>query len=804
MSSEYVCDHCGTRNTGQPIREVVDGNTRQYCCQGCQTVASIIHAGGLDAFYRFRDQPLSRPDTLTDAERDSYALYRDPSIQSQLSRPGDQPGTLEIELLVRGITCAACTWLIEQHLRRLPGVQEAWVNGTTHRALVQWHPDQCTLADILVSLRELGYEALPYTPAEAEKQLTETRRTQLFRMGLAGIGAMQNMMLAVPTYFSLAPGEDFFDLLRWLGFLITLPVLLYSARPFFQNALRDLKTRHLTMDVPVALALALAFGASTWILLQGGSHTYFDSVCMFTFFILVSKSIEQGIQHRAVVTLNESAHQPPAYVECLNGDARWKPAAQLVLGDRIRVPAGAAVPADGRALSAGQVDEAMMSGEFMPRDVKPEDQVLAGSLVCHTALELEVTRAPGDSQMAVLEHLTRRAQSSKTRLIRLADRVASMFVARILVLIAVVGGFWVWHDATRAFDVVLAMLVITCPCALSLSIPAAQSAGLSTLRRAGVLVIRPDRLETLPSVRVAAFDKTGTLTAGRFQRTAIQLAPGLTETQALKLAATLERFSTHPIARAFEDIQVDKMEALQVEVVPARGIACQKDGHVYRIGTPEFALKGNPVPVRSIRASSKSTTIDVMLSRDGQWLANFSLQDRLRPEAPDVVRHLKEHDDLTCVQLTGDSSPDASLVGEALGMDIILTGLAPEDKVRHLDALRSELGPVMMVGDGLNDAPVMAAADISVAMNEASDLAKVSADVLLLAPSLTGVVKLIHLARKIRRVARQNIGWAIGYNLVALPFAAMGLVTPWVAALGMSISSLVVVLNASRLARRQE
>lgn len=804
MSTEYTCDHCGTRNTGRPITQVIDGHARQFCCQGCQTVAGIIHAGGLDAFYHFRDQPLNRPDTLSEAERDSYTLYRDPAIQSQLSRPGDQTGTLEIELLVRGITCAACTWLIEQHLKRVNGIQEAWVNGTTHRALVQWHPDQCTLADILLSLRELGYEALPYSPAEAEKQLAETRRTQLFRMGLAGIGAMQNMMLAVPTYFSLKPGEDFFDLLRWLGFFITLPVLLYSARPFFENALRDLKTRHLTMDVPVALALALAFGASTWILMQGGSHTYFDSVCMFTFFILVSKSIEQSIQHRAMVTLNESAHQPPAYVECLAGDTKWKPVAQLKPGDHIRIPAGAAVPADGRAHSAAQVDEAMMSGEFLPREVRPGDEVLAGSLVCHTALKLEVTRAPGDSQMAVLEQLVRRAQSSKTRLVRMADRIASLFVARILVLIALVGGFWIWHDATRAFEVVLAMLVITCPCALSLSIPAAQSAGLSALRRTGVLVTRPDRLEALPTVQIAAFDKTGTLTAGHFQRESIKLAPDISETRALKLAATLERYSTHPITRAFEDIPTDTTEDLQVEVVPAKGIMGQKDGHTYRIGTPDFALPEAPDPQHIPAVSTSSTTVNIMLSRDGQWLATFSLQDRLRPEAAEVITHLQNRYHLLCALLTGDNSPAARQTGEKLEMDTVLTGLTPEDKVRHLDALRAQHGPVMMVGDGLNDAPVMAGADVSVAMNQASDLAKVSADVLLLSPSLTGVLRLTEHARRIRRVARQNIGWAIGYNLVALPFAACGWVTPWIAALGMSVSSLVVVLNASRLARIQE
>ncbi|RMF18494.1 MAG: heavy metal translocating P-type ATPase [Gammaproteobacteria bacterium] len=804
MSTDYICDHCGARSNGQPITQDFDGQSRQFCCQGCQTVAGIIHAGGLDAFYRFRDQPLNRPDTLSAAERDSYALYRDPAIQSQLSHAGERPGSLEIELLIRGITCAACTWLIEQHLKRLPGIEEVWVNGTTHRAMVQWDPETCTLADILLRLRELGYEALPYSPAEAEKHLSETRRTQLFRMGLAGIGAMQNMMLAVPTYFSLKPGEDFFELLRWLGFLITIPVLLYSARPFFDNAFRDIRTRQLTMDVPVALALSLAFGASTWILINGGTHTYFDSVCMFTFFILVSKSIEQSIQHRAVVTLNESAHQAPAFVECLTGELKWKAAAQLQPGDKIRIPAGAAVPADGRALNASQIDEAMMTGEFMPRDVQPGDEVLAGSLVCHTALELEVCRSPDDSQMAVLEHLASRAQSSKSRLVRMADRIASLFVARILLLIAVVGGFWIWYDASRAFEVVLAMLVITCPCALSLSIPAAQSAGLSALRRAGVLVTRPDALEVLPRVRVTAFDKTGTLTLGRFQRTGVRVSPDITEEEALKIAAAMERFSTHPIARAFGDIQLESSLVQGVEVVPARGVSALHEGHIYRIGTPEFALDSTGALPTTENHSLTASQLEVVLGRDGRWLATFTLQDSLRPEAAEVVARLQEHDQMQCALLTGDNSQAARQIGQALGLSPVLTGLSPEEKVNQLQALGKTHGPVMMVGDGLNDAPVMAAADVSVAMNEASDLAKVSADVLLLTPSLMGVIRLTSVARKIRRIARQNIGWAIGYNLVALPFAASGWVTPWIAALGMSVSSLVVVLNASRLARTQE
>ncbi len=797
----FTCDHCGGTGTATPVCETLsDGIERKFCCHGCAAVARLIHEDGLDAFYRFRDKPLQRPELLDEGERASYQLYADPDIQIRLSRPGSSPGTREIELIIRGITCAACTWLIEQHLKKLSGVEEVWVNGTTHRALVQWHPDQITLADLLLGLRALGYEALPYSPAEAEKQAAENRRQQLFRMGLAGIGAMQNMMLAVPTYFALQPDESFYDLFRWLGLLITLPVLLYSARPFYVNALRDLRARHLTMDVPVALALTLAFGASTWVLFSGGTHTYFDSVCMFTFFLLVSKSIEQGIQHRALVTLNEVAHQPPRYIEVLDSPSRWKAVDQLVPGDHIRVPAGAAVPVDGVALSEGQIDEAMMTGEFLPREITAGEQVLAGSLVCHTALTLEVTRERDESQLAVLEQLAARAQSGKTRMVRMADRVAALFVGRLLILTVLVGAGWLWYDPTRAFDVILSLLVITCPCALSLSIPAAQSAGLASLRRAGVLIVKPDALDRLPEIRVAAFDKTGTLTHGRFSCTAIHcLAPDITENMALSHAAALEAHSSHPAARAFAGACSDTSPPFdQVRVWPSAGVEGWLDGDCYRIGSPDFTLD-DPAMV-----SGYGDGLPIVLSRNRQPLAVFVLSDALRDDAVDTLATLRSRHHLKTVLLTGDGSTHARQLARQLPLDEARFGLSPEDKLETVARLRRAHGPVLMVGDGLNDAPVLSGADVSVAMSEGADLAKVSADCLLLTHSLSRVTRLVDTAFRIRRTARQNIAWAIGYNVMAIPVAALGWVTPWIAALGMSLSSLVVVINASRLSRLKE
>lgn len=798
MSAPLPCYHCalpvppGSRFTARVL-----GETREFCCPGCQAVAEAIVAGGLEGYYRHRTETAANPEALPAQLGDELALLDRPDVQQPFVQ--HQGELAETTLILEGISCAACGWLIEKHLRQMPAVAEAGLNLSNHRLHVRWADGQLPLSGLLAELRRIGYAAHPYRPDKAAEQLAEENRRSLRQLGVAGMLWFQAMMATMATWpeFNIDLSAEMHEILRWVAMFLTTPIVFYSCQPFFRGALRDLRTRHLTMDVSVSLAIGGAYLAGIWTAITGKGDLYFDAVGMFALFLLAGRYLERRARERTAAATAQLVNLLPA--SCLRldeaGNSQRILLSELRIGDRVLVPPGAVLPADGLIL-AGQssVDESLLTGEYLPQPRQAGDSVTGGTLNVEGPLTLQVQALGDDSRLSAIVRLLERAQADKPRLAQLADSAAQWFLLVLLALAAVVGLFWWQHDASRAFWVVLSMLVATCPCALSLATPTALTAATGSLHKLGLLLTRGHVLEGLKRIDTVIFDKTGTLTEGRLTLRAVQPLGELDGERCLALAAALENRSEHPIARAFGRAP---QPAEAVESHPGLGLEGVVDGQRLRIGQAAFvcALSGQPAPA--------------IPNEHGQWLllgdargplAWLVLDDRLRDDAPALLQACRERGWRTLL-LSGDSSPMVQSVAAELGIDEVHGGLRPDDKLAILRQLHGEGRHVLMLGDGVNDVPVLAAADISVAMGSATDLAKTSADAVLLSNRLDSLVQAFVLARRTRRVIVENLVWAGLYNGLMLPFAALGWITPAWAAIGMSVSSLTVVLNALRLTR---
>ncbi|MCP1640604.1 Cu2+-exporting ATPase [Pseudomonas citronellolis] len=798
MSAPLPCYHCALPvPSGSRFTARVLGETREFCCPGCQAVAEAIVAGGLEGYYRHRTETAANPEALPAQLGDELALLDRPDVQQPFVQ--HQGELAETTLILEGISCAACGWLIEKHLRRLPAVAEAGLNLSNHRLHVRWADGQLPLSGLLAELRRIGYAAHPYRPDKAAEQLAEENRRSLRQLGVAGMLWFQAMMATMATWpeFNIDLSAEMHEILRWVAMFLTTPIVFYSCQPFFRGALRDLRTRHLTMDVSVSLAIGGAYLAGIWTAITGKGDLYFDAVGMFALFLLAGRYLERRARERTAAATAQLVNLLPA--SCLRldeaGNSQRILLSELRIGDRVLVPPGAVLPADGLIL-AGQssVDESLLTGEYLPQPRQAGDSVTGGTLNVEGPLTLQVQALGDDSRLSAIVRLLERAQADKPRLAQLADSAAQWFLLVLLALAAVVGLFWWQHDASRAFWVVLSMLVATCPCALSLATPTALTAATGSLHKLGLLLTRGHVLEGLKRIDTVIFDKTGTLTEGRLTLRAVQPLGELDGERCLALAAALENRSEHPIARAFGRAP---QPAEAVESHPGLGLEGVVDGQRLRIGQTAFvcALSGQPAPA--------------MPNEHGQWLllgdargplAWLVLDDRLRDDAPALLQACRERGWRTLL-LSGDSSPMVQSVAAELGIDEVHGGLRPDDKLAILKQLHGEGRHVLMLGDGVNDVPVLAAADISVAMGSATDLAKTSADAVLLSNRLDSLVQAFVLARRTRRVIVENLVWAGLYNGLMLPFAALGWITPAWAAIGMSVSSLTVVLNALRLTR---
>ncbi|MBE0489233.1 MAG: cadmium-translocating P-type ATPase [Halomonas sp.] len=794
------CYHCGSRvPPGAPWSITFDDLRRPLCCPGCEAVAHAIVDGGLESYYRFRTELPERPDEQESVRAETWAVFDDPGLQHRfVHAEGDDSGRVHATLAVDGITCAACAWLIEHRLNALAGVDSSAVNLTHHRVRVSWDPEAVKLSRILAEMAGIGYQAQPYEPDEAQVRLQHEERMNVRRLIIAAVGMAQVMMFSIPIYVAGPEGisEDFRALFHWLSFALTTPVVFFSAAPFFRNALRDLRNRVLGMDVPVSLAIGFAYTASGYAVITGKGEVYFDSAAMFTFFLLFGRYVEARARRRSGHSGNAMAGALPLSAIRLTdeGEERILPASELTAGDRVLVKPGHGVPADG-VIEDGEssLDESMLTGEYLPVTRRLGDTVTGGSQNIESPLVVRVTHAGRDARVAGIVDLTDRAFASRPRLAQMAARMAHLFVLRLLVVTAVVTIAWWFIDPARMPWIMLSVLVVTCPCALALATPTALTAGHGQLRRRGVLVTRADAIEALSQLDRVILDKTGTLTSG--EMTLIETRPlgGLDADHSRHLAAALEAQSEHPIARAFHPHRLATLHASEVASRTGQGLEGILEGRRWRLGKPAFAA-----PDHSLEAPGDGQWL--LLTEEGEPRAWFALQDRVREDAADTVAALKALG-LEVELLSGDTPGAAGDLARRLDIPTWRGSASPEDKLARIRECQAAGETVAMVGDGINDIPVLAGADVAIAMNGATDLARTSADAILLSPRLSRIVEAIEISRATRRVMRQNMIWSVCYNFTAMPIAAVGLVPPWLAAMGMSASSLVVVGNALRLNR---
>jgi Cu2+-exporting ATPase len=798
---EGQCYHCGLPvPPGSDYRVEIEGEARAMCCHGCQAVAQAIVDSGLTSFYKHRETRSRRPEDLVPEALRRMELYDQPALQQSFVQQDDEH-TRTASLILEGITCAACVWLNERHVNALPGVLDFSVNYSTHRARLKWDDRKIHLSDVLKSITEIGYVAHPFDPGRQEAVHKKEKAAALRRLAVAGLGAMQVMMLAVAMYAGDYYGmdEQIKTFMRWVSMLLTLPVVVYSGASFFRTAWHDLRRRQLSMDVPVSLAIGGAFVASVWSTVFHGPEVYFDSVCMFAFFLLTSRYLEMGARHRAGEAAEALVKLLPATATRLDATGQQLVAvSELRPGDRVLVRPGETIPADGVVREGrSSVDESLLTGESLPRPRGIGDELVGGSVNVESPLELTVEKVGQDTLVSAIVRLLDRAQAEKPRLARLADHVAGWFVGALLLIAAAVAIGWSVYAPEHAFAVTLSVLVVTCPCALSLATPTAVTAASGALTRLGLLNTRGHALETLAQVDHILFDKTGTLTRGMLQLTSTEvLDPSrIDEGRCLQLAAALESGSEHPVGKAISAHIADVPQVTDLVALPGHGMEGIVDGRLYRVGNPAYvaALADVDVPVGDASAATQ-----VLLGDEQGVLARFALNDELRSDAREAIEALQQLG-LTVEILSGDSAGAVTRVAGELNIVQARHSLRPDDKLARVRELQAEGHTVAMVGDGVNDAPVLAGANVSIAMGQGAQLAHASADMVVLSERLATLPAGVRKSRDTRRIIKQNLGWALLYNSSALPLAAAGMVAPWMAAIGMSASSLVVVFNALRL-----
>ena len=805
-NKKTACFHCGLpcpETTSYSVK-IID-EERAMCCPGCQAVAQAIVDNNLEDYYKYRTEQSITADNLIPEELEQLQLYDNAKLQDQfVTSSSSQPEIKNVSLILEGIVCAACVWLNEQHVNNLPGVKSFSINYSTQRARVSWDDSQIKLSEILKSISSIGYRAHPFDPGRHEVVQKRERQRALIRLSVSGLGAMQVMMLAIALYAGDYSGIDsemklFF---RWVSALIATPVVFYSAQTFFIGAWRDLKRKHLGMDVPVALAIGGAYVASIWATLTNSGQVYFDSVTMFTFFLLLGRFLELRARQRSGEVADALVKLLPVMAARIGSNGIEQVLVnELNLDDRIRVKPGETIPADGIIIE-GQtsIDESLVTGESYPLRRIENENVIGGTVNIESPIVVKITKIGEETVLAGIQRLLDRAQTEKPHIALVADKVASVFVGVILIVAVVVGFIWWQIDSDRAFWIVLSMLVVTCPCALSLATPAAMTAATGALTRLGMLVTHAHALETLAKVDTFVFDKTGTLTQGVLALKDTLVIGSLSETQCKKIATSIEQASEHPVAKAFQFLSSDFLVTKKINAQVGEGVEAVIDNVRYRIGKRNWVsdIVGTSLQEKTDIINTNQIHSEIYLANENEWLAVFTLEDNIRDDAKSMIADLEKLD-INTILLSGDQDRVVANAASVLEIKTMYSEQSPDDKLSVIKSLQQQGHIVAMVGDGVNDAPVLAAAQVSIAMGGGTQLAQASSDMVLLSENLNHLQESIVHARKTIKVVKQNLSWAVIYNLTALPLAALGFIAPWLAAIGMSASSLFVVLNALRL-----
>ncbi len=802
------CFHCGL-----PIPPEADFHARleaaerDFCCFGCQSVSSAIYEAGLQGYYQRTPEGVllgPPPELPKDIE-----IYDFDEVQQEFTTSSGD--IRDIHLLVEGIHCAACVWLIERGLQRAPGVQSADVNLAAKRLHLRWDNSRSKLSDLIRALARIGYAAVPYDPESAEGVIKKSNRAMLYRLFFAGF-AMMNMLWISIALYSGADQDEFRQFFHWIGLALATPTLLYAGYPFYRGALGGLRGGHLTMDMPIAIGLSVTYAYSLYVTVTHSAigEVYFDTVTNLIFVILIGRYLEGMFRHQAVsATKRLMELQPRVAIIMRDGQEQMTPIRGVKLGDHVLIKPGYKVPVDGVVIEGhSSVDEAMLSGESAPQSKSIGAQVFAGTVNTNGALLVEVRAQIQDTTLSKIIRLVEEAQSSKAPIQRLADSIVPWFV--LVTIICATITFFIWNS--RDFEIALmaatSVLIITCPCALGMATPMSIAVASGLGAKHGILVKNGLVLETLSKVTHFVFDKTGTLTEGKMSVAVVHVASGYDESEVLRHAAAVERYSEHSVAKAI----VTETEARQLshrdlatngfQVTSGLGVEANVAGQTVLLGSAEWLIRQGIAPDAALQAKAHELETQAMscvyMGQNGKHVALIALADKLRGDAQQLVNELRAAG-ISMTLLSGDRRPVAEAVARQLGGMEVIAEVLPQDKDRVIQRLQQSGAVVAMVGDGINDAPALIRADVGIALGSGTDVSVESADIVLMYNELDKVRQATLLSRRTLLTIKQNIGLSFVYNAIMVPLAMMARVSPLVAAISMPISSLVVIGNAARI-----
>lgn len=793
-----ICDHCSLPiPPGDLVTDRIDGEEYRFCCQGCRGAFHIITGNGMAQFYRRRDwQEPGLPEGAFEDRFDADFLQRFVSTRDGIS---------EISFLVEGIRCASCVWLNEKILAGIPGVVEARLNYGTHRARVRFDPEQIGPNELFAAVSRLGYVPRPYTPGTVQQAAENERRSLLIRFGTAAFLSMQLMGYSLALYAGYFRGMDAIShrLVQVLAALVTTPVVFYTGWPFLAGGWRSLKNRTPGMDLLVSLGVLAAYAYSLYALAVG-AEVYFDSAAMIVTLVLAGRLFESTARRKASAGVDRLFRLAPDTARRLEGDIVTEVASgQLQAGDLIQIRPGERLPVDGRLLEGeSEIDESAVTGESLPVLHRPGSRLVSGTMNLTTAITVRVTQVAAESFIARIARVVEEAQTRRAPVQRVADRVAALFVPLVVAAATGTWGAWLWRsgDPVTALLHAVAVLVVACPCALGLATPMAvlKASGVASGR--GILFRGGDVLEACSGLTTVVFDKTGTLTEGRPRVVSIEPVHG-SELRLLALAAEAESGSAHPLARGILD-EARRRGLSQAgsggsRAVAGRGLSLDTEGGLLTVGSRLFLQDLGISP--SLDASPDQMT-EVHVALDSEYQGRLLLEDSLRPLAGATVARLHRLG-LKTALLTGDREEAGRRMAHRLGLKDFRAGIGPEEKAEWVCAKQKRGERVLMVGDGINDAPALSIAAVGCAMAGGTDVALESSDLVLTRPDLERLVEALEISRRTLRIIRQNLFWAFSYNLLAIPLAIGGLLAPVHAAAAMALSSVCVVGNSLRLGK---
>ncbi len=798
------CFHCGEAIPKDlELIVEIDNQAHEMCCYGCKAIAEQILEFGLADYYQHRTSLPTKPEEFIPEDLKKLAIFDNPQVQTEFVSVNDD-SSKEAKLIIEGISCPACVWLIESRLSSLAGIKHVSVNYSTQRARICWEESVISLSDILTAITRLGYNAQPYNHKQRELIYDNERKSQLIRLGIAGLFGMQVMMIAIALYFGEASGIEmqYRIFFHWISLFLTLPVLFYSGKPLLTGAYRDIKNKRPGMDVPIALGLTIAFCSSLWSTLHNTGQVYYDSIVMFVFFILGGRYFEFMSRRKSTAYLDKVSSILPLTATQIhpNGDQEVVYLNSLSVSDRVMVKPGEVIPVDGDIYQGrSSVNESLITGESMPITKISGMHVIGGSTNIESPLFIKITDVGEHTVLSNISQIIDKASSNKPATVLLANKIVAVFIVCLIFITCLVALYWYQVDQNQWLTITISVLVVSCPCALSLATPTAFSSAAATLMQYGIALINHDAIEKIAKSDCFVFDKTGTLTKGELELAQIEIInSNFKSDDVLQIATALESASEHPLAKAIANASKNSetIRANNIENFPGQGISGEIDGNWY-IGTEQFINEHCSEKIIHQQDTPESLR-KVILANSTSVIATLYFNDELRDNSKKLIQYLKKQGK-KIILMSGDHLSIVELVADNLDIDKYQAELKPVDKLKNIANLQEQGYQVCMIGDGINDAPAFAQADVAIAMTDASDITKQNADVLLLNNKIESLKIMLKIVTKTNRTIHINFVWALTYNIIALPFAIAGFITPWIAALGMSLSSLIVVINATKI-----